>query len=338
MTRVLPCFLIVLALITGCSKPQPSLQLLEQELQGKLPKYIKSSIVESHLAPMKQIAGSTLPDGSWQADVRVKLQPIETLYAPYTPESGEMLVLPTDTLVPEEIRKKVHALPSRLSGAFGNIYRADSKQTIEPLVFLVPIATPTSASESWHKLVAERRGDGWVISILDGNNLIDGVLKAKPRTECAKSGIIWGSTEQVQTVERLEQEKAAYDAKQEKIKRLTPEITEIRNGERALSEKYRAEVQAKQDTLAGEYQEKLAAIEKRKNQYFASMGPDQYAERDRLIATENQNWTTYVEQFEKQKTSIEKGFGEADLRAKNETEAAVKAACQAADLDASDFR
>jgi len=338
MTRVLPCFLIVLALITGCSKPQPSLQLLEQEVQGKLPKYIKSSIVESHLAPMKQIAGSTLPDGSWQADVRVKLQPIETLYAPYTPESGEVLVLPTDTLVPEEIRKKIHSVPSRLSGAFGNIYRADSKQTIDPLVFLVPIATPSSTSENWYKLVAERRGDGWVISILDGDNLVDGALKAKPRTECAKNGIIWGSTEQIQTVERIEKEKAAYDARQEKIKRLTPEITEIRNGERALSEKYRAEVQAKQDTLAGEYQEKLAAIEKRKNQYFASMGPDQYAERDRLIATENQNWTTYVEQFEKQKTSIEKGFGEADLRAKNETEAAVKAACQAADLDTSDFR
>lgn len=344
--------LLLVVILAGCAKPQPSLKVLDAEVQQKMPKHLNASISESRLSPMKELQGTTLPEGSWQADLKVTVSPRENLYVAYTPIEGFPTLPLVEAAIPEETRSKIKALQPILNWNFRrNLMRrpADQKQ----IAFIVAVASPALRKEVWLKLLTEPRGENWKIGLLEGEDPSALFSNAKPKAEFDPNALVWGSAEQISAVQMLEKEKSDEDARIEverqereiqrqkasmyraKIEEIRPAVIALREKGILLEKKYKREVQDKLDELANEYSDKSEAFERYKNQLFITT-PD-VAERNRLTEKASKEWWAFRAECDSKSAELQKGFRAAETRAKKETKAAIDIICKEAGIDAAEF-
>lgn len=354
MRRLSPWILFVVTIFAGCAKPQPTLRVLETEVKNKMPKHLNASIAESRLSPMKELSGTTLPEGSWQADLKITISPKETLYVACTPIGDFRFPAQAENAVSEEVRSQVLAAKPLLLWDFQRklLLPPDSPKGKQSL-YIAAVATPSTRKDVWIKLLTEPRGKEWEIRLLDGDDPTAIYYNGHAKSDFGAGALVWGSPEQVEAVRLLEKEKADDDAHREaerlqkekqrlaaeqhaaKVERLRPEVNAIREKESALAQKYSRQVQEKLDDLQQEYIDKNNAFERYKSLLFNTT-PD-VAERNSLTEKATRNWYVYAAEVETRRAEIQKGFRAADLRAKKETRDAVETLCKEAGIDTAEF-
>ena len=63
---------LCLAALAACTKPKPATGVLEQAMNKTLPAYLVATGKSFQYSPIKEVLGTTLPEGSYQIDISTK--------------------------------------------------------------------------------------------------------------------------------------------------------------------------------------------------------------------------------------------------------------------------
>lgn len=326
---------LTLILAAGCSKPRPPAELLDAEISKTLPSYLALSCPTHQYSPIHEVLGTTLPNGSFQVDIQCRVRAKEPLYDFLNPQRE-----PQDPHLPAAYQKELPELKALADWSAHLARSMDPKRKSNApqfVGFLVVEAEKGSEKEVWVKAVAEPRGQGWLINLVEGEPQA-AFSPARPRSAFPAEVLVDGSDEQRIA---LAQARADYqEAQRERalVKELAPRVTEIRAHERGLSEQYYHEAGARLEKLRAVRTAAVRDHERRLQEINRSTANlrDDYKTRNELIQKESARFEQYEAAELKPKfREFEPGHDDSSERAHRETEEKVAELAKQAGIDPS---
>lgn len=316
-------FLSVLGL-AACTKPKPSTGLLDEAIRKTLPAHLAATGKSYQFSPIKEVLGTTLPEGSYQIDISTKVTAKEPLY---TLVSFGLISHHDD--LPAALSAELPELKSLAEWSYSSSFSVKRENAgrerprLQP--FLLERAKAGEEKLLWVKLLAEPRGTDWLISVVEGEPQA-AFAPARPRAAFDPRLAIFGTKEQQQNLADV---KTAFAFDQRRIallKKIEPEIDALKKNQLILEDRYYQAASAKlQKTIVdsraanherGERMEKILAQ--------GDAAHDNYKTRNRLQREESQRSQVEADAFNEKIKTLQQEADGTRQRAKDETEAKIR--------------
>lgn len=326
---------LTLILAAGCSKPRPPAELLDAEISKTLPSYLALSCPTHQYSPIHEVLGTTLPAGSFQVDIQCRVRAKEPLYDFLNPQRE-----PQDPHLPAAYQKELPELKALAEWSAHLARSMDPKRKSNApqfVGFLVVEAEKGSEKEVWVKAVAEPRGQGWLINLVEGEPQ-SAFSPARPRSAFPAEALVDGSDEQRKVLAQLRTDYQEAQRERAIVKELAPRVAEIRSHQFELSERYYREVGVKFQTLeavriaaAHDHEQRIQEI----NRSTSSLRDD-YKTRDELVHKESRRFEQFqATELRPQYATLEAERNDTSPRAHREIEAKVAELAKQAGIDPS---
>jgi hypothetical protein len=334
MKRVLFASAVVLVFVfAGCSKSQPSqspakdqprdggaerrrpaLDQISASILKDCPDYLMMTVMEHSFTPMKELLGTTLPDGSWLVTVKIQTKPKEPLFTSFAPAIESA---PKGAKANADTLNEMQVLAQWCSS---NPFTDKMQARRGLLPIAIEVAGPSDVHEGWMKVIAEPRGQDWNFDVIEGS-ANSGFSNSLPANRLSPKLLKFDSAEQRQNLEMVRQDYTAWKRRQEVTARIAPEIDRIRAGETELAQKYYNDAQIRLDALGTEFRAKFSALEAQRDKWFRSMSNDssQWAERDRLTSEATAAFEQWRATWEPKRAACEAEMEGSKKRAKDDT-------------------
>ena len=291
----------------GCGKPRPAESDVRAEIARGLAPHVQLAEAEMRFSPLREIMGTTLPQGTWQIQVECRMKAKEALY----------------TVVDSTGRAKDKRLPAAMRDQLAEVERALTEGLDENTHFLVTRAGrgvalrpaflelfPANAAESASVLIAATpRPNGWTLDILE-TTVGECFQGARPKDSLDSAAQAFSSTEYQEYLSSLVMKREAERKRARARAAIQPEIDALRRSSRELTQRYDEEAQAVLKNIAAEMMVLNTRHEERARKLIRdhSAATDGYAARDRLLKQES-------EQFEAERARLYAQYGEAERAA-----------------------
>ena len=330
--RYLTVSLIGLFLLAGCSKPRPSVALLDGEVSKELPGHLSLAGRAHQYSAIHEVLGTTLPEGSYQVDIQCTVSAKESLYICVVPSNS-----PQDSRLPLALVRELEDLKNLTESLESHHLEQTENKLPLPRFnpFLASVVDAGATKDVWVKVVAEPRGKEWLITMVEGQPQAT-FSNAKPRAAFDRSLTVYGSTEQRQNVAEVQAAYGKAKKREAVLKELAPRIAEIRSKENDLANQYFREAGEKMARLREELKKKgdehdrlLAEINRATSQL-----KDDYKTRDGLVREESKRWHDYAsKEMNPRMLAVQEEAFNNNKRAKEETEKRVQALLKDAGLE-----
>jgi hypothetical protein len=304
--------------LVGCSPTEPPQASIEKEASFNLPAWGEGKVLERKLSPINSIAGTTLPAGSWQIDVKLRVRTREALYLPMADhlryaKLAASVGLETNPLNAFELWGWSRGSPPSTSVG---------KLRVRPSMheFVYEAAPAGAEKEIWEKIIAEPLGSSeWKFTKARLEPLFNQGL---PRNQFPPS-LVFGSPEQVREQSVVQ---AAYDHEAEQrrlIDQLLPQVERLRTqGEAQLTEQYERAVDVRIARIVKRRYALMQDHDARVSKILAQGDAvhDNYVTRDRLMHAETARLTPLLDAFDAKYKSLDEERDSSSDRAKAETE------------------
>lgn len=300
-----------------------------------MPAYLRLSCKTHQYSPIHEVLGTTLPDGSYQVDIQCQVSPKEPLYDFLNPQRE-----PQEAHLPKAFQKDLPELKTLAEwSAQAARWNDPNKKTTGPqfIGFLVVEAEKGTEKEVWVKAIAEPRGQGWVITIAEGEPQA-AFSPARPRSSFPPGALVHGSEEQRKALAQVRAEYQEAQRERAIVKQLAPRVAEIRSHEYELSERYYKEVGVKSQKLetvriaaVRDHERRIGEIDRSTNNLR-----DDSKTRNELIRKESTRFEQYEEmELRPQYRELEIERADTSKRARREIEGNVAELAKQAGIDPS---